>query len=1084
HVYDQPNDSILSACNRLGLTNQPDNHVQVVFIPALMNGNDGFLNMSYDEVLAACDLGVFPSWYEPWGYTPQESAAHSVPTVTTDLSGFGLWARTIEEERGGNTGVTVLSRRQISYDATVTALRSVLLEYATCPQKELDARRCAVRALSWQCSWKEFFPHYVLAFKAALENAGERDAAQDDVHASTGLSRILTGSTSTTPSLHTATAVARLPEGLSRLRELAYNFWWAWHPEAWTLFSMLDPANWKKSGHNPVRTLEEVNTDRLVYLAADTGYLDIYHRVMALFDRYMSEKPNVPGLTLEHPVAYFSTEYGLNECLPIYSGGLGVLSGDHLKSSSDLNLPLVAVGLLYRNGYFQQQIDRDGRQVAVYPENDFSLLPVEQVKTDKGLPLSVTLDLPGRQLQALVWLVRVGRISLYLLDTDSPQNTDDDRRITARLYEADRDLRLRQEILLGIGGVRLLRKLGITPALFHMNEGHSAFLVLERIRENMVEHGMTFAAASEVVRSSCLFTTHTPVDAGNERFSLELMERYFTPTAASVGLSWQEFIKLGRMEEGGRNQFEMTALALKFSLRANGVSRLHGYVSRHMWRQGWKGVPVSEVPIGHVTNGVHMPSYVGGAMRTLLDRHLGSDWACQPPESPIWERIRDLPDSYFWAARQHQKAEMLDTIRKSLPASFAKFNIPRKTQKEIFSRLTPAALVIGFARRFAPYKRATLLFADPERLQRIIGNPDQPVIFIFAGKAHPADTQGIDLIQQVVKYSHDPRFAGRVFFVENYSLAVSRVLAQGCDVWLNTPRRPYEASGTSGQKVPVNGGLNLSISDGWWCEGYADPTARETLDAQRNGAPYCVYDGGESDAYEGSCVDLSGGRNGWTIGPVVDQMLPSDEQNDYADAESLYTLLEESVLPLYFDRDVDDVPHKWLSWGKNSLRTLTAKFSSNRMVRDYLKEYYLPCAKRHALMQAEGFALPRRLSQWKEDVATRFSALKLDHIRIDGMEGDILTCGQPIKVTMRLHPGTMALEELLAQLVIGPGNGTDFTSEPAVVDLKGRRTGDGSYAFTGHYTAESNGLYMYGVRILPVTPGLFSPLESGLVLWG
>lgn len=1084
HVYDQPNDPILSSCNRLGLTNQPDNHVQVVFIPALMNGKDGFLNMPYEEVLAGCDLGVFPSWYEPWGYTPQESAAHSVPTVTTDLSGFGQWARTVEADRGGNKGLAVISRRKISYDDTVAALRAVLLEYATCPPDVLAARRHTVRALSELCSWKEFYPHYLQAFTVALENAAERDAAQDDLRIS-GLSRVLTGQASTTPNLHSVTAVARLPESLSRLRELAYNFWWAWQPEAWMIFSALDPVSWKKNGHNPVRTLEEADPDRLEYLAADAGYLGMYHRVMASFDGYMMAKPETPGpgISSELPVAYFSTEYGLHECLPIYSGGLGVLSGDHLKSSSDLNIPLVAVGLLYRNGYFRQQIDREGRQVSLYPENDFSLLPVEQVKDEQGQPLKVYLDLPGRQLQALVWLVRVGRISLYLLDTDTPKNTEEDRKITARLYEADRDLRLRQEILLGMGGVRLLRALGITPALYHMNEGHSAFLVLERIRMNMEERGMSFAAARMLIRGSCLFTTHTPVDAGNERFSLELVERYFSSYAAGVGLSWQDFLKLGRVDDVGRNQFEMTALALNFSFKANGVSRLHGYVSRHMWRQGWQGVPVSEVPIGYVTNGIHVPSYVGGAMRTLLDRHLGEDWASLPPDSPVWERVRELPDNYFWAARQHQKAEMLDAIRKGLPATFEKFNVPRKTQKEIFSRLTPSALIIGFARRFAPYKRATLLFADPERLQRILGNPEQPVIFVFSGKAHPADTQGIDLIQQVIKYSNDPRFAGRVFFVEDYSLAVSRILVQGCDVWLNTPRRPYEASGTSGQKVPVNGGLNLSISDGWWCEGYADPSTngKETIRATTQ---HSVFSRNEADDYEGTAVDMSGGRNGWTIGPVVDQVLPSDDQNDYADAESLYTLLEESVLPLYFDRGVDDIPHKWLSWSKNSLYSLTAKFSSNRMVQEYMDDYYLPCAQRHMEMQAENGILPRRLSQWTEEVSTRFSALQIDHVRIDGMEGDILTCGQPLKVTMRLNPGDMELEELLAQLVIGPGDGRDFTSAPAVVDLKGKRTGDGTYSFSGRYTAECNGLYMYGVRVLPITQGLFSPLRSGLVLWG
>lgn len=1067
HVYNQPHDPILTACNRLGLTNQPENHVQVVFVPALLDGHDGFLNMPYEEVLSACDLGVFPSWYEPWGYTPQESASRSVPTVTTDLSGFGLWARDIEEKRGGASGVVVLPRRQTSYDDTVAALRKVLLEYAACPPEILDGRRKAVRTLANASSWTEFFPYYIQAFKTALENANERDAAQVEQQISAGLSRILAGTTSTTPSLHTVTAVAKLPESLIRLRELAYNFWWAWCPDAWELLSTLDPVNWERTGHNPVRTIEETSSERLRTLSEDRSYLNLYQRVMDAFDAYMGEatKAAGPGLSPEHPIAYFSTEYGLNECLPIYSGGLGVLSGDHLKSASDLNIPLVGIGLLYKNGYFRQQLDKEGRQIAVYPENDFSLLPVERVKNRKGELVEVRLDLPGRQLRAQVWQVRVGRVTLYLMDTDIPQNTDDDRKITARLYEADRDFRLRQELLLGIGGVRLLRELEIVPALYHMNEGHSAFLVLERVRRYMVEQSMDFPAACVMVRNTCLFTTHTPVDAGNERFTLDLVERYFSQYAQGLGLSMHEFLRLGRMEDSGRNHFEMTALALKFSYGANGVSRLHGYVSRHMWRQGWKGVPVSEVPIGYVTNGIHVPSYVGPAMNTLLDRYLGEGWLGLPPESPLWERVQNIPDSALWAARQHQKTRLLDAIRKGLPAHFAKFGIPRAMQKEVLSRLTPSALVIGFARRFAPYKRATLLFADPDRLHRILSNPDQPVLFVFAGKAHPADSQGSDLIQTVIKYSHEPRFAGRILFIEDYSLAVSRSLVQGCDVWLNTPRRPYEASGTSGQKISVNGGINLSISDGWWCEGYNGP---DTLP-------------GAEKHFIG---DSNVGQNGWTIGPVVDQTLPSDEQNDYADAESLYTLLEEQVLPLYFDRDVDDVPHKWLAYSKNAIQSLTAQFSSDRMVRDYLNAYYLPCAKRHLTLQADDFTLPRSLAHWKMDVASRFSSLRIEQIRIDGMEQDILTCGQPIQVTVRLVPGNMHLEELLTQLVIGPGDGTDFTSEPDVIELKGRRSGEGVYFFTGTYTATRNGMYVYGVRVMPVTTGLDSPLSTGLVLWG
>ena len=634
------------------------------------------------------------------------------------------------------------------------------------------------------------------------------------------------------------------------------------------------------------------------------------------------------------------------------------------------------------------------------------------------------------------------------MDTDTPRNTADDRRITARLYEADRDFRLRQEILLGMGGVRLLRKLGLRPAAYHMNEGHSAFLILERIRLLMQEEGLAFDEAAEIVRGSNLFTTHTPVDAGNERFALDRMEAYFMPYCQSIGLAWQDFIRMGRFEGTERNTFEMTVLALNYSYRANGVSALHGYVSRHMWQEGWKGVPTAEIPIGHVTNGVHLPSYAGPAMKPLLDGLLGEGWMELPPDAPQWDRLEGLPDTDLWAAKQAQKKALLEAVRASLPDFFKKYGIPYEKQKAMAARLTPESLVIGFARRFAPYKRATLLFADPDRLARLLDDADRPIIFIFAGKAHPADAQGIDMLQEVIRHMLDPRFFGKIFFIEDYNLAVSRTLVQGCDVWLNTPRRPYEACGTSGQKVPVNGGLNLSVSDGWWCEGYD-------------------------------------GENGWTIGPVVTCEFLGAEQGDYDDAALLYALLEENVVPLYFDREAGDIPRNWLARMRRSLRTLTARFSSCRMVRDYLEGYYLPAARRDQELRADKDALARRLAAWKRDVTGRFNSLKMGEIRIEGLEKDELIGTRPMRVDVSITPGAMKPEELLVQLVAEPGNGQAFTDSPDVVELT-RKDGEGSgpLIYACSYSPTRSGPHMYGVRVMPVTDGLASPLETRLVLWG
>ena len=594
----------------------------------------------------------------------------------------------------------------------------------------------------------------------------------------------------------------------------------------------------------------------------------------------------------------------------------------------------------------------------------------------------------------------------------------------------------------------MLRALDIRPAAYHMNEGHSAFLIFERIRLLMQENGLSFEEAGEVVRGSTLFTTHTPVDAGNERFSLESMEAYFKPYIQTVGISWQTLVNMGRFEGSERNVFEMTVLALKYSMKANGVSALHGVVSRHMWQEGWQGVPVAEIPIFSVTNGIHVPSYAGPAMRPLLQKHLGEGWQELTPDDPKWTRIADIPDADLWTARQTQKKHLLEAIRSSLPEFFKKFAIPYEKQQEMTSRLTPETLVIGFARRFAPYKRATLLFADVDRLARILEKSGQPVIFVFAGKAHPADGQGIGLIRELFQHMLSPRFFGKIFFIEDYSLAVSRLMVQGCDVWLNNPRRPYEACGTSGQKVAVNGGLNLSVADGWWCEGY-------------------------------------NGTNGWTIGPLVAKGSLGPEQSDYDDAASLYSLLEDKVIPLYFERDADNRPHNWLLRVRKAMQTLIAQYSSHRMLRDYLSDYYIPAATSHQELRSNHYALARHLSQWKQDVNARFGSVQMDTIRIEGIKEDSLLDGQSLHVAVTVHPGSMKLDELLVQLVAGPGDGSTFTETPDVVEMQPESEGvDGTMTFVCTYTPSRSGIHVYGVRVMPCTEGLSSPLETRLVLWG
>lgn len=1051
-VYDAPNDPILTTCRRLGLNNTADDNVNVVFVPALLDGHDGFFNMPYFDVLSGCDLGVFPSWYEPWGYTPHESAAYSVPTVTTDLSGFGLWIRQLENKVGTQPGIGVIARRNNEYAKTVDALADVIVHYATCSDEELDQRRRTVRAAAAHADWNEFFPLYMSAYSMANEKAHFRRHASNHIQTS-NFSKELAMRPSSIPFLRTLNAVSELPAELSRLHDIASNVWWSWQPEALALFRGMSPELWEQCGHNPIYMVENTPPARLRDLAADMTFVTRLNKLAEKFDAYMAQPivadtldDGTAVISSERPVAYFSTEYGLHESLQLYSGGLGVLSGDHLKSSSDERLPLIGVGLFYLNGYFQQTVDKNGHQNPQYPENQPASLPLEAMLDDKGEPLMISLPLGTRTLYACIWKLQVGLISLYLMDTNVPQNNDDDRRVTARLYEADRDVRLRQEILLGIGGVRMLAALGITPSVWHMNEGHSAFLVLERLRQHMKGDDLTLEESKNLVRSSCVFTTHTPVDAGNERFSVDLMARYFQPYAELLGLDWADFLALGRQDGGDPNNFDMTVLALRMSSQANGVSAMHGMVSRRMWRNIWKGFTETELPIGHVTNGVHTASYVGPAFRLLLTHYLGPKWLDMKPEDPAWNKVQSIPDDEYWAARRAQKQALIDALRERLPQCTAYSDISGEERTKWLSSLTQNTLIIGFARRFAPYKRATMLFADPDRLARLLNDPERPTVIVMAGKAHPADSKGIELIEEVVHWSRDPRFYGKIFFVENYNLEVSRLLARGCDVWLNTPRRPHEASGTSGEKVPVNGGINLSISDGWWVEG-AD------------------------------------GKNGWTIGPKATYATLSAEQNDYADADSLYQILENDVVPLFFQRDADALPHGWIAVSKNSLQSLTAMYGCRRMVRDYMEKIYIPAARRGVAMDADRQAKARAVTAWMENIPGRFNTTAIQSVELSGLDGDTVYCGKPFNVKLILSPGDMKKEELLVQFVLGVTDGMNFTDEPQIVNLALTGEENGNLVYEAACEAKINGLHAYGVRVVPFFDPLDNVMRSGLVHW-
>jgi starch phosphorylase len=709
------------------------------------------------------------------------------------------------------------------------------------------------------------------------------------------------------------TLIEKMPAKIKRLPELAYNLWWSWTPEARTLFRKLDIVLWRETQHNPVKMLNLLTDEQLHSVANDPDFMRWYTKVMMQFDKAMDFdgswfNQRYDDLTNEK-IAYFSFEFGMHNSLPIYSGGLGILSGDHAKETSDMGLPFVGIGFMYPQGYFRQRIPSHGWQESVYEQLDMHLAPIQLVKGDDGHNLKIAVPLGDHEVFAQVWHVQVGRTPLYLLDTDVDENNPWDRELSARLYAGDSEMRIRQEIMLGLGGVRLLRKLNINPSVWHMNEGHSAFLLLECLREKM-HQGMTYEQAKAEVNAQSVFTTHTPVPAGHDAFSFHMLDKYLGSYWADMGLAREELLSLGEHEESWGTAFNMTVLALKLSGRANGVSKLHGEVSREMWQEVWPDHPLQHVPITHVTNGVHVPTWISSEMSDLYGKYIGKDWRDRQDDPDMWEKLNDLPGKKLWRMHEDLKHKLIHYLRERTREKWIN-GINDSLQVLAGGRLLdPNALTIGFARRFATYKRATLIFKDMERLRRLLLDSRRPVQIVFAGKSHPADDGGKHLIQEIFNLAKSNHMGGRIAFIEDYDMHVARYLTQGVDVWLNTPRRPREASGTSGMKASLNGVPNLSILDGWWVEAY-------------NGA------------------------NGWAIGTTKEY--DSAEEQDWADAMSLYELLEQEVVPLFYNRDQDGVPRGWVELMREAIKSNAPQFSMRRMLADYTQDLYVPAMRREPL---------------------------------------------------------------------------------------------------------------------------------------
>ncbi len=852
--------------------------------------------------------------------------------------------------------------------------------------------------------------------------------------------------------IRTFSIIPSLPEPLEPLRELAYNLRWAWNHDTIELFRRLDSDLWETSDHNPMLMLGVIDQQRLEAAVEDAGFRAHLARVWRNFQEYVNNGDGSAwfGRTYEKPagpiVAYFSAEFGVTECLSIFAGGLGILSGDHLKSASDLGLPLMGVGLLYQQGYFQQYLNQAGWQQELYADNDFDNLPVRLEKGKDGEPLTVSVEISGRTVWVQVWRAQVGRVPLYLLDANLPQNRPDDRDITDQLYGGDDEMRIKQEIVLGIGGYRALEALGLQPLVYHINEGHSAFLALERIRCLMRDHGLTYVEAREAAAASLVFTTHTPVPAGHDRFPPEMMERYFGGYYRELGLNREDFLALGRVNPRDHSEtFCMTVLALRLAAHTNGVSELHGQVSREMWRGLWPGVAEDEVPITAITNGVHFLSWISRDMKELYDRYLGPRWREEPADRQAWNRAESMAAEELWRTHERRRERLVAFARRRLHDQVARRGGSPREIEAAGEVLDAEVLTIGFARRFATYKRASLIFRDLERLDKLLNNPERPVQIIFAGKAHPRDDPGKELIRTIVTLARQERFRRRIVFLEDYGMTVGRYLVQGCDVWLNTPRRPREASGTSGMKAAANGVLNLSILDGWWDEAYIPGV-------------------------------------GWAIGRG--EMYDDRNYQDQVEAEALYDLLERDVIPTFYTRGRDGLPRQWIDLMKHDISELCHFFNTNRMVAEYTQRFYMPTAERYERLAADDLARIKALAAWRARIEQAWGQVRAEQVQAQ-LPRDEPRVGETLGAEALVTLGDLTPADVCVELYLGGVNARGDIVDAQVVTMEMvEPVQPGQYRYAVRdVPCDKSGLFGYTVRVSPRHEDLATPLLPGYIVW-
>ncbi|MFW5655982.1 MAG: alpha-glucan family phosphorylase [Bacteroidota bacterium] len=1029
------NDPIIKQIKNSGLTNESGSKVKLIFVPAFLDGHDGIFEMKYFDFLVAQDLTIFPSYYEPWGYTAHESLAFRVPSLTTSLAGFGQWIKEHVKEPG--KGLKILNRTDDNEQKVVDEIINYVKNFMQINPGEIRQMGADALGMAQTALWKDLHVNYLDACDMALKKVEERHTYAEPPKATPTkrqykISRPVVNS----PRWKRITVISNLPEKLKKLEDFLHNLWWTWDCQALELFEEIHPQLWLDCERNPIKMLDMVDFDRLRELESNEDFLQKLDSVHQRYQSYMAannmQKPHI---------AYFSMEFGLHDSLKIYSGGLGILAGDYLKEASDSSINIVAIGLLYRYGYFRQLLSVLGEQIVSYDPEDFTKIPVQPVRNENGEFKTISIALPGSRLHARIWKVCIGRISLYLLDADFDANQEEDRMITHHLYGGDHENRLKQELLLGMGGIRALQALNIQPDLYHSNEGHSAFSGLERLYHLINEENLTFYEAKEIVRASTLFTTHTPVPAGHDAFTEDMLRKYISHYPGRLKISWDELMALGKANpDDPSEKFNMSFLATHLAQEVNGVSLLHGQVTREMFSNLFKGYLTEELFIGHVTNGVHYPTWTAREFRQLYRLNFGDDFESNQTNLKSWKKIYEVDDDIIWDTKMKLKQRLFKYVKQRFRDNWLKLHENPKHVIEIFDSFQEKILTIGFARRFATYKRANLLFNNPERLADIINNADRPVQFIFAGKAHPHDKAGQDLIKNIVTLSKQPDFIGKILFLQNYDMELARRLVQGVDVWLNTPTRPLEASGTSGEKAVMNGTLHFSVLDGWWVEGY------------------------QEDA-------------GWAL--PKERTYEKQEFQDKLDAETIYNIIENEIAEAYYDRGKDEIPHKWVSFMKNSIANVAPKFTTTRMIHDYRDKFYTKLYARSQKVMENDYHEAKVLAEWKARISKYWYDIEVVATDILSKNSEHYQMGVDYNAEVVMNLGRLKPDEIGVELLITE----NFYNLIQRHEFNPVRSEGNKTYYQTRISPNKPGTFNYGLRIYPKNGLMPHRQDFGYLRW-